>query len=93
MSRNKRNTGNLVPFMQGSTQAFVNPNKLNWTTHHGKTASGTQVNSLKTATFGDSIIIDDDVQKKSFKKADFEVMGVDVLKAMGYTVTPPAAQG
>ncbi len=64
---------------------------VNWTDHHGTTANGAKVMSLRSTQIGDKVII----QKANGAKMDYsldeaEVFARDLLGGLGYSWTAPA---
>lgn len=86
-----------VPVILASgVPAMINPNDISqdkWTHHHGKTATGQQVNSLQSVSIGDSLLIRKNTggPTLSVSQAEFEVAAVQVLSGMGYKVQAPAS--
>ena len=83
--------------LSGGIIARIDPAQIssdNWIHHHGKTATGKTVNSLKTATIGDSILLRKSTGGPTFSTpaADFEVAAVQILDGMGYKIQAPMGQ-
>ncbi len=80
----------VVPVMIAGAKGFVDVASIpenDWIHHHGKTKEGATVNSLKTAIIGDSVLIQrQDGKTFSALKNDLEVMAVQFLQGMGYSV-------
>lgn len=97
---NKATQGNkrtqTVPVqLKGGLMARVNPQDIpssKWDHHHGKTADGQQVNSLRTAKIDDSILIRNGEGGPTFSTTigEFEVAAVQILSGIGYDVKAPA---
>lgn len=97
---NKSNKGNkrtqTVPVqLKGGIMVRVNPLDIpqgKWDHHHGKTAAGQQVNSLRTAKIDDTILIRNGEGGPTFSTTmgEFEVAAVQILSGLGYDVTAPA---
>lgn len=97
---NKANQGNkrtqTVPvLLKGGLMARVNPQDIpdnKWDHHHGTTANGVKVNSLKTTKIDDTILIQNGSGGPTFSTTmgEFEVAAVQILSGLGYDVTAPA---
>lgn len=80
----------LVPVLVGGSTIQASVDSIsNWKSHHGTTAAGVQVNSLKTAQVGDSTVIASDTDVMSVPTADLEIAARDTLKTLGYDVVQP----
>lgn len=79
-----------LPFMHEGLTATIDASQIsNWRTHHGTTASGQKVNSMQSTSIGDSIILKSGQAMLSVSQADFEVMSVQYLTEIGFSITPP----
>lgn len=85
----------LVPVtLDNGIQAFVNPFKIpdeNWTRHHGKTAAGQQVNSMKTCTVDRTVLLQNGFGGPvlAVPITDLEVLAKNVLASKNYTIQSP----
>jgi len=63
-----------------------------WTQHHGKTATGTKVDSLKSLTIGETTILNMPGTNAFFSVPTdhLEVAAAQILSGLGYSVAPPA---
>lgn len=99
MKKNFQKSGNnkslLVPVtLDNGIQAFVSPSKIsdeNWTRHHGKTATGQQVNSMKTCKIGKTILLQNGVGGPvlAVPITDLEVLAAQFLANKNYTIQTP----
>lgn len=75
--------------------AKINPDAVpveKWNYHHGKTAAGLQVNSMKTAKIGNSLLIQGNAGPTlSVTQAEFEVAATQFLAGIGYTMKAPGS--
>ena len=83
--------------LSGGIIARIDPSQIssdNWIHHHGKTATGKTVNSLKTAMVEESILLRNNIGGPMFStpRADFEVAAVQILNGMGYKIQAPIGQ-
>src|SRR3989338_9758951 len=90
---NKR-TQTVPVILKGGLMARVNPqdipdNKCDH--HHGVTANGQKVNSLKTTKIDDTILIQNGSGGPTFSTTmgEFEVAAVQILAGIGYDVKAP----
>ena len=62
-----------------------------WTTHHGKTAAGVQVQSLLSKQIDNSVILTKSPASPAFSvsKDDLEVFAAQYLTGLGYSVSLP----
>lgn len=82
----------LVPFASKGVKGMINPQTLDWTKHHGTTKDGAKVNSLATASFGDSTFIaGEDGQVFSATTDEIEVLAKRFLSELGYQISAPKA--
>lgn len=72
---------------------FINPNTIpdsKWNYHHGKTATGQKVNSMKTTKIGESLLIQGNTGPTlSVTQDEFEVAAMQILTEMGYSIKSP----
>jgi hypothetical protein len=81
----------MVPVTIHGATVMIDANSISdWRKHHGTTAAGVKVNSLSTKQIGDSTVIGAGRGKLSVLTDELEVVSVDLLTDLGYTVTAPA---
>lgn len=97
MNKNQKGTKKqAIPvILSPGFPAMIIPNEISqdkWTHHHGKTATGQQVNSLQSVCIGDSLLIRKNIggPTLSVSQAEFEVAAVQILSGMGYKMQAPA---
>lgn len=82
--------------LDNGVQAFVNPYgipKNLFEHHHGKTATGQQVNSMRSLTIGATTLLQNGSGGPflSVPTTDLEVLAKQFLAGKNYSVQPPAA--
>lgn len=90
----RRGTSSMVNVLIGGKKVRVDAGGLkgtDWDSHHGQTARGTEVQSAKSVIIGESIIIRNGSggAPLALTTDEFEVMAVQRLTKLGYTLTAP----
>ena len=95
MNKFQKRNSKLVPvILEGGIKAFVDPSSISdekWTRHHGKTATGQQVNSMKTCEIGKTILLQNGVGGPTLAVPinDLEVLAKQFLASKSYAVEVP----
>lgn len=82
--------------LENGIQAFVNPQNIPdvfWKRHHGKTAAGQEVNSIKTATIGATTLLQNGNGGPflAVPTDDLEVFAKQFLAGKDYAIQAPVA--